>query len=482
MPTVNISAFGPKPFWLDASGSPDVGYKLFMYVAGSTSTKQNSYTNSTGAVANANPIILNSLGQTPNELWWDSSLIYKAVLAPSTDTDPPTNPVWTIDNLTGMNSGSTATVANEWILYSTSSPAFVSANSFTVTGNQTLTFHIGRRLQFMTTAGFVYGRITNSVFSSLTTVTLQMDGTQVLNSSLSAVYYSILTNNVLAIPERIASSTGTNSYTATVGISNLVIGDTYKIFITNANNGIVSPTLMLDGGATLSILLQNGNIPSFGALNGQHNFYYNGTSFIVLNPNFFSGSYSGVTGVSVNTTWTAANIVGQLLYVNGATTQTMPLVSTIPAGGAITVINQTGNLDITLASQGGNLFYGGLLSGSSSVKLNNGEGVTIVSSAGNYDCLFFSGGTGLLPQTWQNMTASRANGTNYTNSTGRIIYLSANGSAGATSSIQILIGGVVISSSSFSVGGSTGASSACIPIPNGAIYSTNGAVSWFELR
>lgn len=284
MPTVSPSALGPKPFFVDAAGNPTVSYKMFMYAAGSTSTKQNSYTNSTGSVANTNPIILNALGQTPNELWWDASLLYKVVLAPATDTDPPTNPVWTIDNLQGMNSGGGATAANEWVLYSASAIAFVNSNTFTLVGNQTLTFHIGRRLQFMTSAGFVYGRITNSVFAASTTVTMQMDGSQVLDSGLSAVYYSILTNDVLALPERIAMTSGTNTYTATVGTTRLVLGDEYKLNFAIANDGAIVPTLNLDGLGARALLLQNSAIPSAGQINGEHKIRDTAAGFIVLNP------------------------------------------------------------------------------------------------------------------------------------------------------------------------------------------------------
>lgn len=306
MPTVNPSAFGPKPAWFDAAGNPAVSYKLFMYAAGSTSTKQNSYTNSTGAVANTNPIILNALGQTPNELWWDNTLLYKVVLAPSTDTDPPTNPVWTVDNLAGMNSNNGGQSVAEWILYS-GGPTYVSTNSFTVAGNQTQTFHTGRRLQLTTVGGMVYGRITSSVFASQTTVTVQMDGTQILDSSLSAVYYSILTNDVLALPERIASTTGTNIYSATVGIARLVIGDEYKLNFVIQNNGALSPTLALDGNAPLSIFTQNGLIPSAGMLSGQIKVQYNGTAFIALNPvglptllrNYIDGFILSTAGTSI---------------------------------------------------------------------------------------------------------------------------------------------------------------------------------------
>lgn len=282
MPTVNVSPFGPKPQFFDAAGNPDLGYKLFFYVAGSTSTKQNTYTNSTGSVANSNPIILNALGQTPNELWFTEGQLYKAVLAPSTDTDPPTNPVWTIDNLQGINDNSGAQNVSEWQLFS-AGPVFVSTNSFTLAGNQTDVFHIGRRVQLTLTGGNVYGRITNSVFGSLTTVTLQMDGSQALDSSLSAAYYSILSNNVLSLPERIATTVGIDTYTATTGITRYVIGDQYKINFANPN-GTTTPTLNLDGLGAKSLVNPIGNLLNPRQLQGQQTVYYNGTNMVVLSP------------------------------------------------------------------------------------------------------------------------------------------------------------------------------------------------------
>lgn len=340
MPTVSVSAFGAKPQFFDAAGNPDLSYKLFMYAAGSTSTKQNSYTNSTGTVANTNPIILNALGQTPNELWWDNTLLYKVVLAPSTDTDPPTNPVWTIDNLQAMNSGGGSTTANEWILYTASAIGFVNTNTFTLVGNQTLTFHIGRRLQFTTTGGLVYGRITNSVFTSVTTVTVQMDGTQILDSSLSAVYYSILTNNVSALPERIGVTSGTNAYTATVGISAQVLYDEYKLSFGSVNDGTAIPTLNLDGLGVKSLLLQNGAVPGTGQINGEHKIRLTTAGYIILNPNpaIVTPIRQTIISAPVDTNGFTAlgGVTGSTTVTTTAISSTAPLVTNAAAGSTVT--------------------------------------------------------------------------------------------------------------------------------------------------
>lgn len=88
----------------NVNGVPLSGGKLFTYAAG-TGTKQTTYTDSTGTTPNTNPIILNSSGYPQNGagsvcgIWANPALSYKFVLSTSTDTDPPTNPYWTVDNI-----------------------------------------------------------------------------------------------------------------------------------------------------------------------------------------------------------------------------------------------------------------------------------------------------------------------------------------------------------------------------------------------
>ena len=192
---VNCSPFGPKPQFELANGTPAVGNQLFFYVAGSVNTKQNTYTDSTGGVANPNPIVLNALGETPNEIWFTAGLGYKVVYAPATDTDPPTSPIWTIDNLRGIND--TSVSIDQWIAGPT--PTFVGATQFTLVGDQTSTFHVGRRLKSTNTSGTIYSTITVSAFAAVTTVTVVNDS-GVLDAGLSAMSYGLLTNVNYSIP------------------------------------------------------------------------------------------------------------------------------------------------------------------------------------------------------------------------------------------------------------------------------------------
>ena len=101
---------GPKFTAQLNNGDPCNGCKLFAYVGGTT-TKQDTYTTSALSVANANPVVLDSAGRAT--VFLDPTKIYKFVLAPSTDTDPPSAALWTMDNVTGQFAGVvTVTAAN----------------------------------------------------------------------------------------------------------------------------------------------------------------------------------------------------------------------------------------------------------------------------------------------------------------------------------------------------------------------------------
>lgn len=93
--TGTIAPF-PKHQLFDNNGVPAVGAKLFTYTAG-TSTKVNTYTEATLVSANTNPIVLDASGRCT--IFLTPGVSYKFVLAPSTDTDPPASPIWTVDDV-----------------------------------------------------------------------------------------------------------------------------------------------------------------------------------------------------------------------------------------------------------------------------------------------------------------------------------------------------------------------------------------------
>lgn len=187
--------FNMREQFFDTQGNVLNGGKLFFYAAGS-STKQTTYNSSLGTVANSNPMILDAFGRLQAEVWLTTGLFYKEILTTSTDTDPPVSPIWSEDNIAGIND---ATISiNEWITGPT--PTFVSATSFTLVGDQTTLFSKGARLKFTVSAGTVFGSILTSVFGALTAVTLEMDSGQALDVGLSAVFYSLLNSVHPSLP------------------------------------------------------------------------------------------------------------------------------------------------------------------------------------------------------------------------------------------------------------------------------------------
>lgn len=82
---VNLSFIGGAGWqFLDNTGNPLSGGKIYTYAAGTT-TPQTTYTSRTGLIANTNPIILDAAGRTPEQIWSTEGLLYKYVVADSND-------------------------------------------------------------------------------------------------------------------------------------------------------------------------------------------------------------------------------------------------------------------------------------------------------------------------------------------------------------------------------------------------------------
>lgn len=197
--TQYINIFSGRQF-VDANGIPYSGAKLFVYEAG-TSTKYIVTKDKAGASNHANPIILNTKGEpadgagAAHAIWQTGGQEVKFVLAPSTDTDPPLSTIDTWDNIPGVND--TTIAVTQWILGPT--PTYVSPTQFTLIGDQTSTFHVGRRIRAMVSGGTVYGTITVSAYTTLTTITIVYDSVP-LDSGISNVYYGVLTATGTTIP------------------------------------------------------------------------------------------------------------------------------------------------------------------------------------------------------------------------------------------------------------------------------------------
>lgn len=188
---VLFSPWGNQQF-VDENGDPAAGWMLYTYEAGS-STQLATYTDSTGSTAQSNPIILNALGfPTNGEIWLVSGKAYKFVLANANDVVQKTE-----NGITGVSSQTTD--LSQW-KQSGVTPTYISAVSFTLPGDQTSEFHVGRRVQLVVSAGTVYGTIDSSAYTTLTTVTMTMDSGQSLDAGLTTANLSILRADNSALP------------------------------------------------------------------------------------------------------------------------------------------------------------------------------------------------------------------------------------------------------------------------------------------
>jgi len=128
MASVLLSSVGVGQQFFDNNGVPLAGGLIYTYQAGS-STALATYTDNGGTIANANPIVLDSAGRVPYEIWLLSGYSYKFVIQSASATT-----LVTLDNLYGILqnapasapavpsgciliwSGSTGSIPSGWVI------------------------------------------------------------------------------------------------------------------------------------------------------------------------------------------------------------------------------------------------------------------------------------------------------------------------------------------------------------------------------
>ena len=99
------SLAGAGAQFFDNNGNILAGGKLWTYTAGTT-TLQATYTDSSGATPNTNPIVLNAAGRTAQEIWLTKGVSYKFVLMTSANVV-----IGTYDDISGVNDFSIAGIS-----------------------------------------------------------------------------------------------------------------------------------------------------------------------------------------------------------------------------------------------------------------------------------------------------------------------------------------------------------------------------------
>ena len=222
MPTVALPPFFNHQFF-DGNGDPASGYKVFTYVAG-TSTKQATYTDGTGNSANTNPVVLDSNGRC--EMWFITSANYKIRLCIPGESDPPTSSVkdWDLvgwasptfedvtvtDDLTvgGVLTASGGINVGQWLCF-----AQADQTSTLTTGTAKATF----RLPACTVLAARASLKTAST-SGLPTFDINDDGTSMLGANKLSIDENETTSVTATTPTTIANATVADDSELTIDI------------------------------------------------------------------------------------------------------------------------------------------------------------------------------------------------------------------------------------------------------------------------
>lgn len=164
-----------------SDGTPAVGYKLYTYIA-NTTTPLATYTDDGYSVANANPTILDANGEMVG--YPIEGGIYKLVLKTPADVT-----VWTMDDVTF--GGDFVAAQTEWTEM-TQVPTYISATSFSMAASVTGVLVPGQRIRSLNSGGTAYSTVISSVYAAgITTVTVVNDSTP-LDSGINTVSYGFL--------------------------------------------------------------------------------------------------------------------------------------------------------------------------------------------------------------------------------------------------------------------------------------------------
>lgn len=235
-----------KQRFFDSNGVPLAGGLLFTYSAGTT-TKLVTYTDSTGATPNTDPIVLDSQGYA--NVWMATTSAYKFTLSPSTDTDPPSNPIWTVDNLTSV------TIPTLWATGGGTADAITATYS---PANTTLTdgLLLGVRAtaaNATTTPTFSPDGLTAHTITKLGGAALQPGDIKgaltelLLRYNLANTRWELLNPVFGNIPWAVATG-GADAITATYAPANLTLPDGILLsFRASAANATTTPTFAPDG-------------------------------------------------------------------------------------------------------------------------------------------------------------------------------------------------------------------------------------------
>jgi hypothetical protein len=339
------------------SGAVLAGGLLYTYQAGST-TAQATWTTSTQLVQNTNPVVLNSAGRPANEIWLQGGSAYKFVLADSVG-----NILATWDNVPGTNDAN-YNAFSEWVAFG-SAPTYVSSTSFTVSGNQTSTLQVNRRVQCNLVGSTIYATILTSSYNSgtgLTTITLTLDSSG-LDATLYGFSYGFMSATNTSLPAGSYAPTVSPTFTGNPTAPTQAAADNSTklatdAFVQTAATGAVSVSVTGSANVTLTSAQYGVRIVTLtGVLTGNISVDWASQAGVWFVQNATTGSFSitlkanvSDTGVTI-TQGTAKQVISSGATLVSANTDLTGLTLANPTlTGTVTVPTQAGTDNSTKAA------------------------------------------------------------------------------------------------------------------------------------
>jgi len=183
-----VIAVLPTHTFFNNNGTPCANGRLHVIGANTSPPSGNlpSWIDKAQTIVNTNPIILDALGQC--SLWLEAGQVYDLLLKDDplgANTGTPGSTIRTYEDVSGASSALIA--PTQWVVTGLT-PSFANSRTFTVVGDQTSIYSVGRRVRSLNTGGIKYGTIIASVYGAVTTVTLGFqNNTDAIDSGISAV-------------------------------------------------------------------------------------------------------------------------------------------------------------------------------------------------------------------------------------------------------------------------------------------------------
>lgn len=312
-----LSPIGILVQQLSNAGQPLSGGQVFIYVAGTT-TPVTTYTDSTGATPNSNPIVLNSAGRLPNvSVWVPSNTPHKLILEDSNGVT-----LSTIDQLYGIND---PFLINQ---VSTTLPTGGgTANAQTVTNSTPITTQVNGTEQWYT-PGVANTGATNINVDSLGNMAARYLTKALVGGELQPGVPVILKSDgtfwnlawsAKGPSDQTYTSTGggASNYNVTVNMSQTSYENGMTIrFLANATGTAINPSVNINSIGGKTVYYQDGATPLITGTfiqNVEYILVYSAalSGFICINPSRVTGSFTiTLTGMTATITGTVNYAIG----------------------------------------------------------------------------------------------------------------------------------------------------------------------------